>query len=487
MLGMMVIVLLAIATAACSDSNDGNEEPAAATPKLLSFGFYAEDNQGILSTDYVAASVASEAVTIAMPSMVDKSHLVARFTTNEGNTVLVDGITQESGKTANDYTVPVDFIVSNGTQNAKYTVTITKASNMAWIQLPTYTDASVYSGAVLKVNPTDNVPYIAYKNSETNKMAVIKFEGDAWKAVGTAGFSTEVASSHYAFDFDTEGTPYVAYSDDEAAKISGATSMMKWNGSAWEYVGNQDFVDAQSQKIRLAVTGKDQATVTQINNSRQASFLRRALVASSYNGSWNSAEPFPGATFVNSLLAKNQTDVYLFTLNLSYQYAIYRYNAGSWEPVLSNFIEPGATGTAIVGMQLIALNDGTLYVMTGDDATTEGVYIPRLKKYDPESKQWSTVGGNSLNFVTNNMSRSFSASVAIAPDGTPFIAYRDDIDQSTPKVAYLDNETKQWSTPVKIEDTKADDVNIAFTSTGVGYITFTDAENHLHTYKYAEK
>ena len=484
---MMALLLMAVMTAACSGNEDGNEEPVVPEPKLLSFGFYAEDNQGVLAADYVSEAISSDVVTIAMPSMADKSHLVARFTTNEGNTVLVDGVTQESGKTENDYTIPVDFIVSNGTQNAKYTVTVTKASNMAWVQQPTFTDAALYNGAVMRVNPADGLPYVAYKDRDTNKMTLLKLDGGSWKEVGKAGFSTVVASSDYDFDFDVEGTPYVAYSDEEAANVKGAPSLMKWNGTSWEYLGKQDFVEAQSQKINLVVTGKDQAFMTQVNNDRKVAYPRRALIFSAYTGSWNNAEPFVGTEFIDSRLGKSGNEVYLFTLNRSSQHSVYRYNNGTWEPLLTNHVEGNATGTAIVCMQLIARNDGTLYLLTADDAVTKGVYLPRLKAYDPSSKQWSTVGGNSLDFMTKSVSRSFSASVAVAPDGTIFIAYADENEQYAPKVVYMDHDTKQWSTPIKIEDTEAEDVNIAFTSTGVGYITFTDSDNHLHSYKYTEK
>lgn len=109
-----------------------------------------------------------------------------------------------------------------------------------------------------------------------------------------------------------------------------------------------------------------------------------------------------------------------------------------------------------------------------------------MKKYDPETKVWSTVGGNPLP-LGFNLSTSSSIAVAIAPDGTPFVAYRDQGDQDYPKVIYLDNETKQWSDPVKLADVASDDIDIVFSSTGVGYISFVDSDNHVAVYKYIEK
>ena len=112
---MAVIVLFAAFSSCSDDKNDGTDEGVEA--KLLTFGFYAEDNSSILSDDYIA-TLSSTTAKVTMPAFIDKSALVARFTTNDGNIVLVDGVTQVSGATANDFTAPVDYIVSNGKQNA---------------------------------------------------------------------------------------------------------------------------------------------------------------------------------------------------------------------------------------------------------------------------------------------------------------------------------------------------------------------------------
>ena len=53
----------------------------------------------------------------------------------------------------------------------------------------------------------------------------------------------------------------------------------------------------------------------------------------------------------------------------------------------------------------------------------------------------------------------------------------------------LDNDTKQWSAPVKVASGAgtSPDVNIGFTQTGIGYITYSDKANKLHLLKFAEK
>ena len=134
-----------------------------------------------------------------------------------------DGVTQVSGATANDFTAPVDYIVSNGKQNVKYTITVAKSSNMAWVRMPDFTATSVFSGSVLKINPVDQVPYLGFKLKEEEKMAVIKLvDGTTWTAVGSLeGFGGEVSLSNYDFDIDKDGIPYVVYSDNSATTVAG--------------------------------------------------------------------------------------------------------------------------------------------------------------------------------------------------------------------------------------------------------------------------
>ncbi len=494
---MAAVVLLAAFSSCSDDNNDGVDEVVEA--KLLTFGFYAEDNAGVLLKDYVATDISST-IKIAMPALINKSELVARFTTNEGNVVLIDGVTQVSGTTVNDFTIPVDYIVSDGKQNVKYTINVTKASDMSWKLMSKFAEKEVFSGAVLKLNPVDNIPYLAFKlrNSDSGdkqKMTVVRLDGESWKYVGPSeGFSDgEVASSHLDFDFSAGGTPYVAFGDKSVTTVSGAASVMKWSGSAWNYVGNKGMIDAQSTNLHLSVLGDDDIILSQINNSRNVSFPRRAMLVSTYKGSWQNGElPLlaSGTPVYTCDLAKANGAVYLLSINrgivdeVNYGYSVFEYKDGKWSALLNNYLESNASQTSIVGMDIAAFEDGTVYVLTGDDAAVKDDYRLRLRKYDPVKKEWSTVGGGQLNVP---MDKSISYAVAVAPDGTPFVVYSDIKDQDYPKVIYLDNETKQWTDPVSLPGAgEASDLNIVFSSTGIGYISFTDEENHVLVYQYTE-
>lgn len=482
--------------------------------QLLSFGFYQAENAG-LSQDYVAtvpavaAGVTTYDIEIAMPASVDLTALVARFTVNEGNTVTVDGVAQTSGVTKNDFTDPVDYTVRNstGANNLRYTITVVEASGKAWTEMAVLNTATlsgnadftgVYSGAVLAINPKGNVPYVAYgARGVDNKMSVAKFENGAWAQVGDALFSSVVNGSHFSFDVAPDGTPYVAYGDQDAASLKGALSVMKFDGSQWSYVGEQGFFKVQAQYIGMAAFESGLA-IDLVNNSKDGSIPRRSMGIATFDGSaWTTGEssllPSEQGVYMTKMGGNGKVAT-LICVNrgkidgVNYGHNIFKFENGQWESLATNFLEPGATQTSIAQGSFgttVAL-DGTVYAWTGDDVPNTGTYQVRLKKYDAAGKTWNTVTGNTLPIGHDGGFEShISLDVAIAPDGTPFVVYNNFNDQKKLYVMHLDPATAQWSASQLLAE-GASDVNIAFDTAGTGYITYTDESNQIHLFKYAD-
>ena len=482
--------------------------------QLLSFGFYQSDNAG-LSQDYVAtvpavaAGVTTYDIEIAMPASVDLTALVARFTVNEGNTVTVDGVAQTSGVTKNDFTDPVDYTVRNstGANNLRYTITVVEASGKAWTEMAVLNTATlsgnadftgVYSGAVLAINPKGNVPYVAYgARGVDNKMSVAKFENGAWAQVGDALFSSVVNGSHFSFDVAPDGTPYVAYGDQDAASLKGALSVMKFDGSQWSYVGEQGFFKVQAQYIGMAAFESGLA-IDLVNNSKDGSIPRRSMGIATFDGSaWTTGEssllPSEQGVYMTKMGGNGKVAT-LICVNrgaidgVNYGHNIFKFENGQWESLATNFLEPGATQTSIAqgSFGTTVSLDGTVYAWTGDDVPNTGTYQVRLKKYDAAGKTWNTVTGNTLPIGHDGGFEShISLDVAIAPDGTPFVVYNNFNDQKKLYVMHLDPATAQWSASQLLAE-GASDVNIAFDTAGTGYITYTDESNQIHLFKYAD-
>lgn len=482
---------------ACSDSNNFLYQEGTDVPQLLSYGFFAEDNPDVLAKDYVADLTAGGRGTstiniqIAMPSTVEKERLVARFTTSDGTTVKIGEEEQTSQKTVYDFTKPVDYIITKGQQSMRFAVTITKSKNQKWVERATFDKLATYGDPIMLINPVTNVPYVAFKirSNNDNRPVVLKLTKDnTWEYVGGEGFGHKISGSNFDFDFATDGTPYVAYGDQEA-KTSGALSVQRFDGKSWSFVGEAGLLDGQSNYVSLAALDKGEIMVTQINGARKGDFARNKLVVSNYkDGAWkNQVSGFISNDVYVGTGVGGTHAAYFGTINrgkvgdVNYGQGILKYENGVWTTLKENFIQPGNTlnNIALIGMSVAP--DDTPYLWTLDNAS--GADAIRVEYYDKTAAQWFTLSGNvlPLGFVPN---RNTKLDLAVTADGTPYLVYSNSADQGYPYFMYLDKDTLQWSDPVKLADFKAGSVSIAFSKTGVGYITCIDGSNQLHTFIY---
>lgn len=459
-----------------------NEDPVIVPdPELTSFKFELANNPEAISSD-IEGVISGDAVTVSMMKAADKSRLVATFTANEGDVVKVGDVVQVSGKTVNDFTNPVDYIVTNsdGSKSALYSVSITSV-NGKLEPLVTYSSLPV-SDAVLRVNPDNKAPYLAFKeksvtgseSASADKLTVVNFLDGAWNLVGSAGFSNKVASSHFDFDVDSKGGLYVAYADDEANPKS--ANVMKYSGGAWSVVGSGVANNFAAQNLSLAAVSDNNLVLLQKCNSKTDPFKRNDLVASLFNGSWNNSTvlDITSMAAVKTCKAGNVAYAFVIRRGKPYPHDVLKYADGSWTALRANFAREGATQTGSFVYDIAATEDGTVYLLTVDDAQTTGEYRVIVEKYSPDAASWSIVSGGYYPFV--NGDNHDVAKLAVAPDGTPYMLYYD-YKNTTLRLTWFDSDTKQWAEPVVVATEALSDPCVAFTTSGVGYIAFTDANN----------
>ena len=107
----------------------------------------------------------------------------------------------------------------------------------------------------LAFSPSDNEPYvlIAELGYYTKMHTVMKFNGTNWVYVGNEGFSLGVVQ-YTSLAFSPGGELYVSYKDygrPDSASSSGA-SVMKFDGTNWDYVGNRCFSASYADYESLA-------------------------------------------------------------------------------------------------------------------------------------------------------------------------------------------------------------------------------------------
>lgn len=483
----VMILFAGVLIASCSKKKD---DPIPADPKLLTFGFYADDNEGVIVQDYEVTAVTGTAISIALPKEVDKTKLVARFTLTDRATITVGGAPQQSGVTQQNFSVPVDYIVSEEQVNVRYTVTVVKAADYVWSRVSSFTADST-NGFVMKVNPTTGVPYFAYKGdriaSADEKAFVVKYENGTWAHVGSAqGISDGQIGGNIDIAFGTGNNLYVTYPDYTVTPAQSAT-VQQFNGSAWSFLGSKGLTGV---KVTYGVVGLNPATQQPVLvNTMDAAgtLVRRALGVSLYNGtSWSANNTITGrdaAAFGSLQVAKNVGDaLYLGVFNYggTQTYSVYKFKNNVWEVIADKMLEPGATNSNLRDFDMDVDVNGNIYIAISDDAQVNGTYNLRIKKYDATAKTWSQVG--SVFPLNINTTRYFS--LAVSPTGLPYVLYRNE--QTQAEVAAFDTETRDWVTPKVLESVKMNgttDVALDFSPDGVGYAAFVNEAGRIVLHK----
>lgn len=475
-----IFALMALAVACKPESK--NETPVVPPPSMTSFKFEVSRNPGIIMSD-VEGQINGQEISVALPKTADVTALVATFEVGEKNVVKVGSKVQESGITVNDFTVPVDYIVSNsdGTKNAIYSVKVNRVAG-EWKLLATYSDLKVKS-SVMKVNPVDGLPYIAFKENDitkplTNsagKMTVLKFGGESFSVVGTVGFSEIMGNSDMDIDFDDAGSPLVTYKLKTGTKPG---TVMKFEGGSWKSLGAETGSDVAAVQVKVAALSGKQVLMAQINSSKSNPYGRNAFVVSSYNGTeWAHANILPlEKNPVSKIAMCNGKDAVYAALiyrgavgGVKYGHEVLQYKDGSWSSLRSNYLHEGAVQTGIAILDIVA-SDGNVFLITADDAEVNGEFHFRVEKY--ASGAWTAVG-TPIPYVhgeTHDIAR-----IAVAPDGTPYVAYYDFKNTKAVYVTEFDKDTKQWSDAVTVAKESITDLCFNFSKAGIGYISFIDA------------
>ncbi len=242
---------------------------------------------------------------------------------------------------------------------------------------------------------SDGTSYVAwhdYSGGGLSEIYIRRWSGSVWEEVGIGsasggGISDNGGSSQEpAIAIALDNTPYVAWIDDSGGGYS-QIYVRRWNGSSWEEVG------------------AGSANGGGISN----------------NGG-NSLEP-------SAAIAPDGTPYVAWRDNSGGDYEIYvlRWNGSSWEEVGAGSASGGGISDNSGRSRNPALAiapDGTPYVAWRDDS--DGGYEIYVLRWNGSS--WEEVGAGSASGggVSGNSGDSRCPAVAIAPDGRPYVVWEDD-------------------------------------------------------------
>ncbi|MBD8390427.1 hypothetical protein [Dysgonomonas sp. BGC7] len=470
---------------ACGEEDKSISAPEIVGAKLVSFGFYVEDNEGVLDKDYVVdGPIVGSDIEMKIPSKIDKSSLIARFTTSEDNpAVTVKGTVQVSQQTANDFSIPVDFVLTNNSQNnRKYTVRIKRP--IEWVKKVRFSEFQL-SDAILKVNPVDDVPYVMgitnASNSENRKTVLLKYENETWSMVGDT--ISNGRPSDIDFTFNSTGTPYVVYTD-YTNTIPQTATVQYYDGSSWVVIGrNYNDVRVSYNSICFDAMGK--LYVFSMNNAAGGVVGRRLMNISTYNGgSWTTNQTMPGRNYntynMRSILKKDilYLGVYDYA-NDKGTISVYINQNGVWTTLAQGMRMDGATEINYNDLDMDVDNQGNIYIM-GLERFDSGYKLVN-HKYTASTSSWS-IFATPIDLIGNT--KYFS--IGLNPDGGLSTVYNNLTTNSNSSFVTIDKESQTWTSPFIFPDILNTKADMAFASDGTGYIIYIDASKHLAIWEYIE-
>lgn len=462
----MICFLGALFTVGCSDDKTGEEEGPTGEAKITAFSFKAENNPDYLVKDYTG-SISGTAISIKVPADTDLSALVATFETADGeSTVTVNGTVQISGTTANDFSDPVDYLVSLGKKNALYTVTVSELPEAVWTKV---TEWEQDANAVrLEIDQTDNLPCLAVTNE--NAVTFAKLNGNTI----TSETVVNRKGQYPGLGIDNSGQPYIFFYESETQRGTVATK----TGGAWAETCNSiERASGQSGPTIASFDGK--IFVFTVNDNRNPSTRRRLIDVATYDGSaWTTSSDIPGRNIARGYWpiarTKNGT-MYLFVLNpvSPNSFSIYTYKDGTWSTLIEEYAypssEPGTEPATYHSFSLycpdMAIDDeGNIYLGICYE------YSPQVLKIDAKTKEINRIGSA---LPSPGSSAGRTCRVAISPLGKLYMIYRNSDDAKLLQVVSLDEKTKDWTTPVQISsDSVFDEFECKFTKDGTAYLAY---------------
>lgn len=445
---------------------------------ITSFGFYQEDNSDLLLEDYVDEDISGMSIDIALPAEIDVTDLVARFTTTSGDEVSIQGESQVSGETSNDFSNSKEYLVSEGDTNVIYTVSVSKMASAIWNRIGVY-DEDVASDISLAIDPTSSAPYIGYisdrENFDDRKLNLVGYEDNAWTRVGAADFSGGRARS-IDLSFSPNGTPYIAFGDDSGDQTEAA--VMTYDNS-WGYVGTGSFTDGIRSTYTTVSVGEDEQVYAFYNNDQIGDDNRRNIFGKTFSsGSWSDLN-ITGRSGMSRFVRSQEVggDVYVSILDYGngQAFSAYKYSDGSWETLAEKMKEAEENTVYYYDIAMSVDKNGNVY-MAYVEKTPESDYQIRVKKYSEESSSWSTVGDliNTTNYRTLD--------ITVDGYGDPVLLFTND--SYHPTIATFDSEVNNWAGEEVLESVEATDMNIETAPNGVVYASYV-VDDLVHLNRYA--
>ncbi|MCA5006627.1 hypothetical protein [Sphingobacterium bovistauri] len=457
---------------------------------ILSFGFYAEDNEGVLFRDYTA-TITKLAINVDLPIDADVTSLVARYTTTDGATVKYNGAAFVSKQTAVDYTSAVEISLSDDEMESDeiFTVNVGRLTAPVWseVVLPEFLNVSTTASTV-EINPLTNQPYVMIQRSgsaDLDRKAVMAGynpESTSWFSVGDQTGFSDSRIDGVSFTFAKNGDIFAAYKDYLAGTNVQYGTVQKYTNGAWSYVGGIQSTFNRVNYLSIAVDNNDVPYLGYIFARAASPFPNRGTYVESFrNGAWSGGTMAPSTTGFWSKIVKGRDGVlYYLVMDLTSgtgvrKPSVYKLLNDNWSLVGQMNVGPSNSNSGNLNIDLDATEDGQLYLTYQSNNPSYATYVMHW-----DGNTWKQLGDGIAQTTSGSANRD-NVAVKVHPDGRIFFAYSDA--NNGIKVTTFNNETGNWNPASLLSTSNGNKLEMRISEEGVVYLT-TVIDSRVVLFKY---
>ena len=312
-------------------------------------------------------------------------------------------------------------------------------------------------------------PVVAYRDDANGKRTTVqRWNGNAWEYVGSAGFSPDSAM-YQSIALDAADNPVVAY-QEKGFTYRDHTTVQRWNGAAWEFVGDRGFSNNFTRCQAIAVGSSGDPIVAYLDQVSDGGHVK----VQKWNGSvWQQCgiEEGPLGLFSLGLGLEPSGEPIIGYTNLYYggRETVQKWDGVSW-------IALGELGFS-VEEEVVGANKVSLALDTSDAPVvvySDAAYSNRLSMQRWNGSSWERVGP--AGFVQGGSSSSFK----ISSTGVPVVAYQDGI-YGKASVSSWNGSSWQLVGPSQFSDMQAYYLDLALDPEGGPTVAYQDRANGYKT------
>ncbi len=324
--------------------------------------------------------------------------------------------------------------------------------------LGTYSEDTVAVDSYdMEINPVTKVPTFFIQNDDV-AASVVELGNTGWTNIGAKGFTNVASSSTISLAFDSKGVPYTYF-----INANSKSQVMKYSSGTWIVVGGE-FGTASTVTSTLDGIGvytDDNPIIGFMSSKAIGATARRTLTVSYFDGvEWLADQNVAGVSANNYLVNMFNAGGALYCGFIQQgaggSYKLYKYKGEfTWEKVCE-YLPTGASQPNIVGAEwAVSSNGNDIYLLAGSDAITNSVWFPTVFRYTVDTQKWTQVGEPLTSAGGANQQTMQTASrfdLALDNAGNPMVFYKDYDNSFYPTIVTLNPESRQWNTPVVLEN-----------------------------------